>query len=1251
MRLFEDPDFPFRGTNIPNLPKFNDSDAYTWIIRKKGLYLISPTMETYHEGLDADIDSWIDHKLSAKEIQSDAKNANILIVGPYTSYKDFKITDSADARDMGLLTGRFWSKSKILSSWDSDEVLVKLLPEVIKMLHKGFNLSLKEISSVYIDLHEYDSDKKITSYSDVKQIKDLFNFKAKKQTQADKDEIKKRIQMHVEPDPVKRKQLQQQFGLNPDMTYKHGLPPVLRKYLKRDPSFFKKIDWSKWGLSPDEAKTLVQNSMALLEQELLTESPDSMVVRSTNKDLGWKDAGANAFSILSKDCMFTVEKGAHFMIYGTIEEIITKKLSSDQALKLIKKDGLRFFGKKELLEFSKLRKVFKSYKTTYPRSLGFTGRFWADDLCISAWGYPEEFLKKIDLVILLLQKFEFSESQILQFVVDVPIHEFDDKEISEKGYITINDVIRHKLSSKNKELSADIGQAHIEVDPVKRKLLKQKMGMNPDEFRKKVPNMILRQIQREPGIIDRIDWSKWGLSKDDVLLSALQLQEEVLHENPDSPRTGGYFNIFDNDVYCFIILVPGLYIVKEKGTHGDLLRLLVKAKNENYSVEQLIDAGKSSSDYPILFYGDISKLQDLSAIPNFENAYKSFTKSGFSTISERKYGFLTGRFFNNEEQDDIVISFWKDDKFVVTNIAEVVKFLRALGLTMNKIKHVLLDLGDASKNPISIETALQNKIHASGNMSKEKEEAMRQVHIETDPIKRKQLKKQLNMMPAGKAIKSPLDFLPKMVINQIKRDPSVVNRIDFGKWGLTRNDVVGELLAEEVEKQIVTNKKLGCPIYHRPRHHTIPLSDKYIDILKREPSLINHIDWNKFGMNKRDVIKMLTEDADNAVVNGKSLTPSRSDSIAFGYVDGLIFYKSGSNSNHQQIYYELKSRLAPNYPKLQKALQDNNLAAVNHFLKQIIAYLNGRGIDVVGDTTGLVKLLKDLYSNDIESLDLVTLTKSLETGGFEKMRDNAYKIRKDVFVVSGRAWREPKIVSFWNSVKQAKRCVEVFDLIDDVTKYRFEFIDNVGTFYTYEEIMRGSVKKGELGDMGKYHSESNPYKKQLRKKEKLDKMSEKEYDDYFKNLYDKRGGMNSWERERMRDLAEGKTVSDVFDKKGIGSTPNQIDIEYFGFVKEMTPKEFRSLVPSGVSEPETREKIIIPAIKQGKKISPPFLIVRWDEKHKIWKTLDHEGRSRTDAIIQMFGEDVEMPVHIIPMGIRAKNITDAMKNADIIPQK
>lgn len=130
-------------------------------------------------------------------------------------------------------------------------------------------------------------------------------------------------------------------------------------------------------------------------------------------------------------------------------------------------------------------------------------------------------------------------------------------------------------------------------------------------------------------------------------------------------------------------------------------------------------------------------------------------------------------------------------------------------------------------------------------------------------------------------------------------------------------------------------------------------------------------------------------------------------------------------------------------------------------------------------------------------------------------------------------------------------------------------------------------------------------------------------------------------------FGSGKVRWDPRD--GIGSVPMNQEVAYRGFVKGMYPEQFRRLVPAGVSGRDTKE-FIKKALVEGKALGQPFLTVAWKEDEKAWQVLDHEGRSRSDAIHEVFPND-RMPVHIFPQGLRARDLTKEMLTAPFLKQQ
>ncbi len=128
-----------------------------------------------------------------------------------------------------------------------------------------------------------------------------------------------------------------------------------------------------------------------------------------------------------------------------------------------------------------------------------------------------------------------------------------------------------------------------------------------------------------------------------------------------------------------------------------------------------------------------------------------------------------------------------------------------------------------------------------------------------------------------------------------------------------------------------------------------------------------------------------------------------------------------------------------------------------------------------------------------------------------------------------------------------------------------------------------------------------------------------------------------------------KLGSIIFDPRdGIGSVPNQIELEYRGFAVVMDPKTFNRLVPplnsSTMSEGTDYLVNMVEAIQKGTPVAPPYLSVDFQNRAGA-RVMGHEGRHRTLAIQSMSrGTDQKLLVHIFPMGgMRARHLT-----ADII---
>jgi len=123
----------------------------------------------------------------------------------------------------------------------------------------------------------------------------------------------------------------------------------------------------------------------------------------------------------------------------------------------------------------------------------------------------------------------------------------------------------------------------------------------------------------------------------------------------------------------------------------------------------------------------------------------------------------------------------------------------------------------------------------------------------------------------------------------------------------------------------------------------------------------------------------------------------------------------------------------------------------------------------------------------------------------------------------------------------------------------------------------------------------------------------------------------------------------VFDPvHGIGAVPNNQEVEYLGFVREMTPAEFLrlALLTCRYRSADDIEQMI----RDGRAVGQPFLNVKWLPEQKCWQVIDHDGRNRAKAI-QRIDPNALIPVHIFPQHLRARQLTPEMKAAPMLPQK
>lgn len=115
---------------------------------------------------------------------------------------------------------------------------------------------------------------------------------------------------------------------------------------------------------------------------------------------------------------------------------------------------------------------------------------------------------------------------------------------------------------------------------------------------------------------------------------------------------------------------------------------------------------------------------------------------------------------------------------------------------------------------------------------------------------------------------------------------------------------------------------------------------------------------------------------------------------------------------------------------------------------------------------------------------------------------------------------------------------------------------------------------------------------------------------------------------------------------GLGVMGDNRNINYRGFQIEMTAKEFRKLTPKGRTTSDLTE--LKGKISSGEGVGSPTVFAEWNKEKKQWEVIGHEGRSRADAIIELYGNDTLVPVHVIPYKLRAHDISEEMLHAPFV---
>lgn len=117
----------------------------------------------------------------------------------------------------------------------------------------------------------------------------------------------------------------------------------------------------------------------------------------------------------------------------------------------------------------------------------------------------------------------------------------------------------------------------------------------------------------------------------------------------------------------------------------------------------------------------------------------------------------------------------------------------------------------------------------------------------------------------------------------------------------------------------------------------------------------------------------------------------------------------------------------------------------------------------------------------------------------------------------------------------------------------------------------------------------------------------------------------------------GKVLVD--NKDGLGATPNNQEIEYFGFVGFITPNKFFRLAAHSDTMQERGEQIEQAMREKG--IGNPFLFLKTDSDQAPWGNIrvdGHEGRARMSVVERLNGANTPFPVHFFVRQLRARHL-------------
>lgn len=133
---------------------------------------------------------------------------------------------------------------------------------------------------------------------------------------------------------------------------------------------------------------------------------------------------------------------------------------------------------------------------------------------------------------------------------------------------------------------------------------------------------------------------------------------------------------------------------------------------------------------------------------------------------------------------------------------------------------------------------------------------------------------------------------------------------------------------------------------------------------------------------------------------------------------------------------------------------------------------------------------------------------------------------------------------------------------------------------------------------------------------------------------------------------------------GMGSVPDNQNVDYKGFVSFLTPKEFLSLAANHNGQREESAADLKQAMSEGYPVGAPFLDITLSDigDGGYATVMGHEGRARMLALLSFaregqmgLHESSRFPVHFfLRDGLRSRHITDEMiqsiKEHGVIPE-